>query len=414
MRYSKSFIKTQKETPSDSDSINASYLERASFVEKQMAGVYALLPLGFKVYQKIENIIREEMNTIDSQEILMNVLSPKELWEETGRWQEMKDILYAFKDARDKELALSPTHEEQLTSIVRHKIHSYKDLPQYLYQIQTKFRNEPRAKSGLLRGREFLMKDLYSFHQDEEDLNQFYEIVKKAYLKIFARLEMPVKIVEASGGPFGKEYSHEFQVLAPAGEDTVFYCTKCDFAQNKEIAKVEEGDNCPKCDGKIAKDNGIEVGNIFKLKTKYSKSMGAVFVDENGQEKDIVMGSYGIGITRCLASLVEMFFDVSKNKMVWPKEVAPFDVYLIDLEGSQGEKVYDGLVKAGIGVLFDDREVSAGVKFSDADLLGAPYRLVLSAKTLEDKKIEFKKRDQEESNLVDIDKIIDIFDNDEK
>ncbi|MBM2820959.1 MAG: proS [Candidatus Berkelbacteria bacterium] len=342
------------------------------------------------------------MNAINGQEILLNVLSPRELWEETGRWAEMKEIFYAFRDARDKELALSPTHEEQLTSIVRQKIHSYKDLPQYLYQIQTKFRNEPRAKSGLLRGREFLMKDLYSFNTDETELNKFYEEVQKAYFKVFERLGLEVKLVEASGGPFGKEYSHEFQVLAASGEDTIFYCDKCDFAQNQEISKVKEGDKCPKCDGQVIKANGIEVGNIFKLGTKYSKSMGAFYTDEKGQQKDIVMGSYGIGITRVLAAIVEVGHD--DYGMIWPESIAPYQVVLIDLAGDKGEAVYNELTKKGIEVLYDDRDVPAGVKFSDADLLGIPYRLVISEKTGD--QIEIKKRTEKESHLDNIDNIV--------
>ena len=270
MKQSRLFLKTRKETPADADSINASYLIRTGFVEKQMAGVYALLPLGFRVYKKIEAIIREEMNAVGGQEMLMNILQPKELWDETGRWAEGKEVMYQFKDSRDKEIGLGWTHEEQVTDIVRKKIKSYKDLPQALYQIHAKFRNEARAKSGLLRGREFMMKDMYSFHATEEDLDDFYEKVKIAYLKIYERLRLDAKVVQASGGLFSK-YSHEFQVLAPVGEDVIYHCDKCGFAQNKEIAEVKEGDKCPECDGKIRVSNGIEVGNIFLLKNKYSK-----------------------------------------------------------------------------------------------------------------------------------------------
>jgi prolyl-tRNA synthetase len=386
MKQSKLFFKTRKETPSDADSINASYLIRAGFAEKQIAGVYAMLPLGYRVMKKIENIVREEMNAIGGQELLMNVLQPKELWDETGRWQEMSDIFYKLGD--EQSVGLAPTHEEQIVSIVRNKISSYKDLPLSLYQIQTKFRNEPRAKSGLLRGREFVMKDLYSFHVDEKDLDEYYEKAKQAYFNVFKRLGLDAKLVEASGGVFSK-YSHEFQVLSDTGEDIIFYCDKCDFAQNKEIAEVKEGDKCPKCDGNIKVGNGIEVGNIFKLKTKYSSAMGAKFADKDGKLQDIVMACYGIGITRSLAVIVEAMYDATKNKMVWPIEVAPYAIHLISLnQNEKCETIYEELHKNGIEVLFDDREMSAGEKFAEADLIGCPVRIVVSAKTIANDEVE--------------------------
>jgi len=383
MKQSQLFYKTRKETPADADSINASYLIRAGFVEKHMAGVYGMLPLGFKVLKKIENIIRQELDIAQGQEILMNVLQPKELWDETGRWEEMKDVFYQMKDVRGKEIGLAPTHEEQVTDIVRNKINSYKDLPISLYQIQTKFRNEPRAKSGLLRGREFIMKDMYSFHADEKDFDAYYEKIKKAYLKIFDRLGLAnTKIVEASGGVFSK-YSHEFQTLAESGEDTIFYCDKCDFAQNKEIAEVSDGDKCPKCDGKIVKASSIEVGNIFPLKNKFSSAMGAKFLDENGKEKEMIMGCYGIGITRSLATIVEVLFDSTKNKMTWPNEVAPYKVHIISLQKRvESEKLYKVLIEKNIEVLYDDRDISAGEKFAEADLIGCPIRIIVSEKSL--------------------------------
>jgi len=382
MKQSELFFKTRKEVPADADSINASYLIRAGFVEKQMAGVYAILPLGFRVYKKIENIIREEMNAIGGQEMLLNVLQPKELWDETSRWEEMKDIYYQFKDIRGKEIGLAPTHEEQLTSIVRNKISSYKDLPFALYQIQTKFRNEPRAKSGLLRGREFIMKDLYSFHADQKDFDRYYEITKKAYFKVFNRLGLDAKLVEASGGVFSKN-SHEFQVIAETGEDTFYYCDKCDFAVNKEIAKVSEGDKCPKCGGKIIQAFGIEVGNIFPLNEKFSKPMKATFVNEEGKEEYIIMGCYGIGLTRSLAAVVEVKYNVSENKMAWPEEIAPFECHLISLgKDKEAEELYEKLIKNNIEVLYDDREISAGEKFAEADLIGCLKRIIVSERSL--------------------------------
>lgn len=379
MKQSKLFLKTRKETPSDADSINASYLIRAGFIDKHMAGVYAFLPLGFKVLKKIENIIREEMDAIGGQEILMNVLQPKELWQETGRWEEMKDVFY---HVCDKETVLAPTHEEQITDIIRKKVKSYKDLPLALYQIQTKFRNEARAKSGLLRGREFIMKDLYSFHTDEADLDKYYDQAIEAYKKIFKRFGLEVKVAEASGGVFTK-YSHEFQVISPTGEDTIFYCQKCDFAQNKEIAEVKEGDKCPKCGSEVLKGSGIEVGNIFKLKTKYSEAMGAKFLNKDGKEKSILMGCYGIGLTRSLGTVVEVFFNSTKNKMIWPEEIAPFKVHLLSLQkNNETEALYEKFIQAGIEVLYDDREISNGEKFAEADLIGCPKRVIVSEKSL--------------------------------
>jgi prolyl-tRNA synthetase len=340
------------------------------------------------------------MNAIDGQEILMNVLQPKELWQETGRWEEMKDVFYYVLD---KDLALAPTHEEQVTDIVRKKVKSYKDLPFALYQIQTKFRAEARAKSGLLRGREFIMKDPYSFHADEKDLDKYYDEAIAAYKKVFKRFGLEAKVVEASGGVFTK-YSHEFQVLSSTGEDTIFYCEKCDFAQNKEIAEVKEGDACPKCGAKILKGSGIEVGNIFKLKTKYSDAMGAKFLDKDGKEKSILMGCYGIGLTRSLGTAVEVFYNSTKNKMVWPKEIAPYKVHLLSLQkNEEAEKLYDKLIQNGAEVLYDDRDVSNGEKFAEADLIGCPKRVIVSEKSLKAGGYEFNSEKSESKVLNESD-----------
>jgi len=408
MKLSQLFMKTRKEVPADADSINASYLIRAGFAEKYMAGVYALLPLGLRVLRKIENIVREEMNAIGGQEILMNVLQPRETWEETGRWESAVDIFYKMKDSRGKDLALAPTHEEQVVDIVRHRIKSYKDLPFSLYQIQTKFRNEPRVKSGLLRGREFIMKDMYSFHANQEDFEKYYEESKVAYAKIFKRLGLDAKIVKASGGIFSK-YSHEFQVLAPAGEDTIYHCDKCDFAENKEIAAVREGDKCPKCDGDIKVDNGIEVGNIFPLKNKYTAPMKATFLDKEGKPVDFLMGCYGIGITRAMATIVEIYYDSAKNAMKWPASVAPYDVEIISLgQNDAAEKIYKKLLEKKAQVLFDDRELSAGEKFAEADLIGAPKRIIVSRKTIENNSVEYRDESGETKMIpiIEIDTVL--------
>src|SRR3989338_1346187 len=276
MLQSQAFIKTKKEAPKDEVSANARLLARGGYADKLAGGIYSFLPLGFLVLKKIENIIREEMNAVGGEEILMPALQTKELWEETKRCETMND-LYKLKDRQGRELALGPTHEEVITDIVRKQSWSYKDLPFYLYQIQTKFRDELRSKSGLLRGREFIMKDLYSFHASEEDLKKYYETVKKAYLKIFKRCGLSVVVAEAGGGSFSKESSHEFQVPTPAGEDVVVLCEHCGWAKNVEIAEVRAGAHCPVCGRALKEEKAIEAGNIFTLGTKFSQAMGAFF-----------------------------------------------------------------------------------------------------------------------------------------
>ena len=408
MKATKLFFKTRKESPKDADSINANVLVRGGYVQKHMAGVYGLLPLGLKVYRKIENIVREGMNSIDGQEIMMNVLQPRELWDETGRFSEISEIMYQFKDKNGKDIGLAPTHEEQVTDIIRHHIKSYKDLPTSLYQIQVKFRNEPRAKSGLLRGREFMMKDMYSFHVDEKDFENYYKKVGEKYLDIFSKIGLKTKYVAADGGIFSK-YSHEFQVICPTGEDTIYYCDKCDFAENKEIAKVKNEDKCPKCDGKIIEAKSIEVGNIFPLKNKFSSAMGAKFVDNNGSEKDLIMGCYGIGLTRALAAIVEVYFDQENNMMIWPESVAPFDVEIISLEkNKEAEELYEK-IKDKIEILYDDRDISAGEKFAEADLIGAPKRVIVSEKSLKSGGAELIDLKSGESQIVEIEEIASVL-----
>lgn len=414
MKQSRFFAKIKKEAPKEEMAVNARFLIRAGFADKLMAGVYSYLPLGLRVAKKIENIIREEIEKLGAQEILMPALHPKSIWEETGRWQKMEGILYKIKDSEGKEYGLGPTHEEIITDIVRKNIISYKDLPFSLYQIQVKFRDEPRAKSGLLRTREFLMKDLYSFHSSEEDLAKFYEKAKKAYLKIFKRCGLDAFVVEASGGAFTKEYSHEFMVKTAAGEDIVFFCQLCGFAQNKEVAKVAAGDKCPACGkGKIEEAKTVEAGNIFKLGTKFSEDLKAHYVGKDGVSRPIIMGCYGIGIGRIMATAVEVHNDA--KGIIWPKEIAPFDVHLIALSGKgknakikkEAEKIYKALLAKGIETLYDDREdKSAGGKFAEADLMGIPLRIVVSERTLEKKSAEIKERGKETAKFVKISQIL--------
>jgi prolyl-tRNA synthetase len=412
MLQSQLFYKTTKEISEEEKSINARILVRAGFVDKLMAGVYTYLPLGLRVLNKIKNIIREEMNAIGGQELLMPALTPKENWTITGRWDTI-DVLFKLEGSGGKEYALGSTHEEIVTPLVKKMINSYKDLPVAVYQIQDKFRDEPRAKSGLLRGREFSMKDLYSFHADEADLDSYYEKAKEAYLKIFHRLGLDAIVAEASGGTFSK-YSHEFQVLTESGEDIIFYCEKCRYAQNREVAEAKAGDKCPKCGGKIIEGKAIEVGNIFKLKTKFSEAFNLNFLDKEGKKKLAVMGCYGIGPSRVLGAIAEVSHD--EKGIIWPKEVAPFDIHLVALFGKnekenkkvkdESEKLLGSLQKAGFEVLYDDREnASAGVKFGESDLFGIPVRLVISEKTLEKDGVEIKKRAEKEVEIVKLNKI---------
>jgi len=407
MKQSQLFPATKKEAPKDAVSVNHKLLVRAGFIDQLMAGSWTLLPLGLRVVTKINQIIREEMNAIEAQEILMPLLHPKDIWNETGRWDKAKEVMYQFKDSRNREYALSFTHEEILLDLVRKHITSYQNLPLALYHFSTKFRNEARARSGILRGREFMMKDLYSVHADEKDFWRYYEEVKKAYLKIFTRIGFSVKVVDAAGGVFTDNSTHEFQVLAEGGEDTVFYCNKCDWAENIEIYKGVEGTACPKCKkGKVNKSNSIEVGNIFPFGTYYSERMRVYFTDENGKLKPVWFGSYGIGSTRVMGTWIEVSHD--EKGIIWNKAIAPFDVHLIELrtksEERKAEEIYQKLVGAGIEVLWDERSVSAGEKFTDADLIGIPVRLVVSDKTKD--KIEWKERNNEKIELVSMEQVI--------
>lgn len=399
------FGKTLKNAPKDEVSHNAELLIRAGFIDKLMAGAYSYLPLGLRVLEKIKNIIREEMNAIGGQEVLMPALHPKDLWSETGRWQDPgPQVMFQFKGREGKEYGLGWTHEEIIVDIVRRRVSSYKDLPIYLYQIQDKFRDEPRPKSGLLRGREFSMKDLYSFHATEEDLLDYYEKAKLAYQKIFQRCGLDTLVVEASGGAFSKEYSHEFQVLTPFGEDTIYYCPNRDWAQNKEISQCQAGERCPSCSQKILEGKAIEVGNIFKLYTKYSAPMKLQFADAAGKKQNVVMGCYGIGPSRMMGAIIEVYHD--DKGIIWPEKVAPCSIHLLTLGDAEvvkkAQEVYNSLSQKGLEVLYDDRDVSAGIKLADADLIGLPTRLIISEKTLAKDSVEVKKRKEKESKLMSI------------
>lgn len=385
MKYSQLFPKTIKQNPKDAAAVNHKLLVRGGFIDQLMAGSWTLLPLGWRVIAKINNIIREEMNATGAQEMLMPLLHPKEIWQETNRWETCKEIMYQLDN-----FGLAFTHEEIVLDLVRKHLQSYADLPIKIYHFSTKFRNEPRATGGILRGREFLMKDLYSLHVTEEDFWQYYEEVKKAYAKIFVRLGLKAIITEASGGVFTDKHTHEFQVETPAGEDVVFVDTKTGLGINKEIFTGEEKN--------YKKITAVEVGNIFSFGTYYSEKMGVTFTDKDGAKKPVWFGSYGIGQTRVMGTIVEIFHD--DKGIIWPESVAPFKYHLIGLNG-KGEDIYR---KLGEDCLLDDRDVAAGVKFADADLIGCPFRLVVSDKT--EDKIELKKRTESTTKLVTLDELL--------
>ena len=405
MRQSKLFTRVERSAPKDEVALNAQLLTRGGFVYKNSAGVYSFLPLGLRVIRKISDIVRDEMNAVGGQELLMSALHEKHYLKATGRWD--VDVVYKVTAGDEKEpnFNISWTHEEIMSEIASRYVSSYKDLPFAAYQIQTKFRHEPRAKSGLLRGREFLMKDLYSFHRDEKDLFHYYEHVAKAYKKAFERCGLHAIYTLAAGGEFTVSNTHEFQVVSDVGEDTIFVCEKCEYAENEEISKLKAGDTCPKCEGTVQKHSAIEVGNIFPLGTKYAEAFDLKYKDEDGSAKFVVMGSYGIGISRLMGVLVEKFHD--EGGIIWPESVAPFKLHLLALGSASGAdaeraaKVYEHLQHDGIEVLFDDREASAGEKFAEADLIGIPWRAVVGPKTPEGK-IEIRRRGERESKTIDI------------
>jgi len=401
MLQSKLFVKTSKTPPADADSVNARLLTQGGFVSKQMAGVYTFLPLGLNVLQNIQTIIREEMNALGAVELLMPALTPLEAYEATGR--DAIDILFHLTGHGEVQYVLNQSHEEVIAPLMKKHILSYKDLPVAAYQIQNKYRNEPRAKSGILRGREFNMKDLYSFHADEADLDTFYEKVKKAYFKIYERVGIGDRTVltYASGGTFSK-YSHEFQTISHVGEDTIYLCERCHVAVNKEI--IHEQTSCPECGStKLTERHSIEVGNIFKLGTRFSKAVDLTYADKSGAAHPVIMACYGIGPSRLMGTLVEIFHD--EKGIIWPESVAPFHVHLVGLDmdtrivRNRAQRLYERLQKKGVRVLFDDRAgVSVGAKLAEADLLGIPWRAIVSNRTKA--KVELKRRDQTKATLV--------------
>jgi len=378
---------------------NAQLLIRAGFIHKEMAGVYDYLPLGLRVLNNICNIIREEMGAIGGQEVSLSHLQNPEIWKTTDRWDDIKvDNWFKTKLKNDTELGLGFTHEEPLTALLREHVQSYRDLPIYPYQITSKFRNEMRAKSGIMRGREFLMKDMYSFTTNQEELDNFHEKCAGAYMRIFDRFGIGERTYRtfASGGVFSK-YSDEFQTISESGEDSIFVSRKRRIAVNKEVCSDEVLTDLGLSRSELEEKKAIEVGNIFKLGTRFSEPLGFLYTDENGAKKPVIMGSYGIGPSRLMGTIAEVLSD--EKGLVWPESVAPYKIHLVEISAKEGKgvqthakKLYAHLVQEGIEVLMDDRELPAGQKFADADLIGIPYRVVVSEKTMASGKLELKNR----------------------
>lgn len=396
MRISQLFTKTSKMAPADEVSKNAQLLIRAGFVYKVMAGVYAYTPLGLRVLEKIKQIVREEMNAIGGQELIMTNLQPKEVWESTTRWSDdVVDVWFKTKLKDDTEIGLAWSHEEAIMEMMRQFIQSYKDLPVYVYQFQTKLRNELRAKSGIMRGREFVMKDMYSLSTDAEQHEVFYQETINAYKRVYDRLGIggDTYVTFASGGAFTK-FSHEFQTICEAGEDVIYVNREKGIAVNEEVMTDENLAQLGISRDELTETKSAETGNIFNFGTEKSEQMDIHFTDKDGQQKPIFLGSYGIGITRLMGVMVEKFAD--DKGIVWPENIAPFRVYLVRIGGEEAVKhadeLYDELTKQGVEVLYDDRDERPGAKFADAELMGIPYRVTVSDRLLENGQYELTRR----------------------
>ncbi|RKY33012.1 MAG: proline--tRNA ligase [Candidatus Omnitrophota bacterium] len=400
MFWSKTLIPTLKEIPQEAESVSHQLLLRAGLMRMLMAGVYSYLPLGLKVLNNIEKIVRQEMEAAGASELLLAALQPRELWMRSGRDTDMGEVMVRFTDRRGRNVCLGPTHEEVITDLVAGYISSYKQLPLVLYQIQTKFRDEVRPRFGPVRACEFIMKDAYSFDKDEEGLNKNYKAMHKAYNNIFKRCGLNFLTVAADPGVMGGSLSHEFMVPAESGEDVVLSCPECKFTQ---AYKEGGGENCSKCSTRLEKINTIEVGHIFQLGTKYSSSLGANFLDAKGTLKPVIMGCYGIGVSRLISAIIEQNSD--KDGIIWPGEIAPYSVIILPLDITDKKikkaafSVYKELLKEKIEVLFDDRDERAGVKFKDADLLGIPLQVVVGRESLKNNKLELKLRKNHKKSI---------------
>ncbi|MDO8425783.1 MAG: aminoacyl--tRNA ligase-related protein [bacterium] len=405
MRYADLFGATRREAPRDIESINGQLLYRGGFVDQTAAGIYTWLPLGVRVLERVERIVREEMAAVGAQEIIMPKLHPKEYWEQTGRWDRV-DVLFKLESRTGKSYALGASHEEIVTPLAQKFIHSYRDLPKAVYQIQTKFRDELRAKGGVLRGREFGMKDCYSFHATREDFLQYYDQMLVAYRRVFERCGLTATRVRASGGDFTENISDEFHVETPSGEDTLRICDACRIGVNVEIAATQQA--CSTCGGALRETTGIEVGNTFDIDTKYSGAINFTYTDEAGVAQPVIMGCYGIGTTRLVGAIVEAHHDEAGIR--WPASVAPLAAHVVVVVPRDAEKrvrvmgaaqdLMSQLSHAGIEALLDDREdTSTGAKFADADLIGIPVRIVVSDRALGEGGVEVKYRDAAEGSV---------------
>ncbi len=412
MRQSELFTKTRREAPKDEEAKNAKLLIRAGFINKEMAGVYAYLPLGLRVIEKIKNIVREEMDALGGQEIIMTTLQRKELWQETDRWDDEKvDVWFKSQLKNGAEVGLGWSHEEPITEMMKSYISSYRDLPVFVYQFQTKLRNELRAKSGIMRGREFMMKDMYTYVTDEAEHKKIYNAITASYVNIFNRIGLGDRtfLTFASGGAFTR-FSHEFQTIIDNGEDTIYLHRGQKIAVNKEVLNEEVLKELGLVRGELEEVATAEVGNIFSFGGSKSEQLGLVFKDEKGESRPVILGSYGIGITRLMGVIVEALSD--EKGIVWPKEVAPFQVHLLSLTAESKEfsdEVYKTLISRGIEVLYDDRDLRAGEKFADADLIGIPTQVIIGAKALESKMLEVKDRITGETKEMTVEHLIEIL-----
>lgn len=409
MKLSNNFTKTLREAPADEEARNAKLLIQAGFIHKEMAGVYAYLPFGLRVIENIKTIVREEMNNIGGQEVAMTALQPKDLWEKTDRWDDKKvDNWFKTKLVNGTELGVGLTHEEPIVDALSAYVSSYKDLPIYVYQIQSKFRNELRAKSGILRGREFLMKDMYSFARTQQEHDELYERGAQAYQTVYARLGIGdiTYRTAADGGIFTERFSDEFQTVSEIGEDTIYVDEEKRIAINHEVYTDENIERLKLDKSKLVQKKAVEVGNIFPLETKYTDALGVYYNDDHGVKQSIVMGCYGIGISRLMGVIAELFAD--DRGLVWPENIAPARVYLVQIGdvATEAEKLYKQLMDRGIETIWDDRELRPGEKFADADLLGIPHRVVISPKTLEKNMVEYKPRTSDNTELLTVDELL--------
>jgi prolyl-tRNA synthetase len=411
MLWSESLIPTLKESPKEAEALSHKLMLRAGLIRKLSSGVYSYLPLGWRILKKVEQIIREEMDGKGAQELLLPALQPAKLWHDSGRYREIGRVMITFRDRRDKEMVLGPTHEEVITELAGAYLKSYRQLPQILYQIQTKFRDEPRPRFGVLRSCEFIMKDAYSFDKDSKGLAKSYQKMYDAYLQIFKRCGLKFLTVEADCGIMGGDVSHEFMVAAAGGEDSVFSCQDCSWATSNITRQLKELRSCPKCKGKLKLQTTIEIGHIFKLGTKYSKSLGARFLDEDGREKPIVMGCYGIGVNRIVAAAIEQSHD--KDGIIWPGELSPYQVLVsaLNIQDKKSQeiafKIYHDLKKHRIDVLLDERNERAGSKLKDADLIGIPVQIIIGEKNIQQDKIEIKERTSARTILIKKENLLD-------